>query len=223
MLPNTRRNYSSYVARFGAWVGDARSTLDLSVGSAWIQHLVDVEKFSYETQKVALNALVFFYRDVCGMPPEDVILKVKLRKSNPRTPVVLSRGEVVQVLAEMEGRFGVCARLQYGTGMRISELMGLRIKDLDWTRDQVQIRGGKGDKDRVTMLPASLKAELLVSGTDIRTLQELLGHDGVSTTMRYTHVAQNIGAAGVRSPLDLLDRPDGPPSTGPSATSPVDL
>ncbi len=161
LLPKTRKNYSSYVARFGAWDGDARATLDLSVGPAWLQQLVDVEKLSYQTQKVALNSLVFFYRDVCGMPPEKVILLVKLRKTNPRIPVVLSRGEVLQVLAEMQGRFEVYARLQYGTGMRISELMALRLKDFDWERNQLQIHGGKGDKDRITMLPGSIKTDLL--------------------------------------------------------------
>ena len=135
--------------------------MDLTNGSAWLQHLVDVEKLSFSTQKCALNALVFFYRDVCRMPPEEVVLGVKMQKTNSRIPVVMSRDEVIRVIAKMQGTFQVYARLQYGTGLRIAELLALRIKDLDWDRNQVVIRGGKGDKDRVTMLPRSLKQDLL--------------------------------------------------------------
>ena len=300
---NTRRRYAGCVARFGAWVGSARAALDLDRACGWLTHLVEVEGQSFSSQKSALNALVFFYRDVCGMEPDQIDLRVKLRKGQPRVPVVMSRKEVADVTGRMEGRAGVLARLQYGAGLRISELVSLRVKDIDWERDQVVVRAGKGDKDRVTVLPSGLKADLMAlrdearevyerdraageagvkmptaldlkypgagvswrwfwlfpshklsqdpdcgtmrrhhlhpetyrralvravgaaeiekrvtphvlrhcfathlleSGTDIRTLQELLGHDDVRTTERYTHVAQGIGGACVRSPLDGL-------------------
>src|SRR5437773_1464435 len=98
------------------------------------------------------------------------------------------------------------ARLLYGTGMRLMECVRLRVKDLLFEENQIVVRDGKGFKDRVTMLPSSVKAELathlLEAGYDIRTVQELLGHQDVSTTMIYTHVMQKPGL-GVRSPLDL--------------------
>ena len=233
----------------------------------------------------------------------EVDLRVTLKKTEAKAPVVMSREEVSRVIDQLGGVYQLAARLQYGTGLRISELLGLRAKDIDWGRDQVVVRQGKGGKDRLTMLPREVKEELralqnqgrpvherdraegvagvklpnalarkypsaplswewfwlfpshklsrdpscgtlrrhhlhaetyrrslkkaveaagieklvtphvlrhsfathlLESGTDIRTIQELLGHEDVRTTERYTHVAQGVGGTGVRSPLDEL-------------------
>ena len=96
---NTRRRYAGCMARFGAWVGGARAALDVGRGTAWLAHLVEVEELSFSSQKVALNALVFFYRDVCGKDPEEIDLQVKLRKTGERIPVVMSRDEVASVIS----------------------------------------------------------------------------------------------------------------------------
>ena len=90
------------------------------------------------------------------------------RKKLPRVceaePVVLSKEETQRVFERLEaaeGRYGLPARLQYGAGLRLSELVRLRIKDVDLVRGTVTVRGGKGDKDRVTVLPLSLREELM--------------------------------------------------------------
>ncbi len=223
-------------------------------------------------------------------------------KRPKRVPEVLSREEVRRVLDGMSGTHQLMARLLYGTGMRLMECVRLRVKDVDFDRNEIAVRGGKGAKDRRTMLPQSLKAppvehlrrvkllyeedrrndspgvelpgglerkypragqewpwqwvfparglsrdprsgvvrrhhvledglqravkaaarlaqtgkrvnrhifrhsfatHLLESGYDIRTVQELLGHSHVSTTMVYTHVL-NRGGLGVRSAIDLV-------------------
>jgi len=256
---------------------------------------------SVSTHRQALSALVFLYQQVLGLDlPWLAAVGRPARK--PRLPVVLSTDEVRAVLGLLEGGHGLLARLLYGTGLRITEALQLRVKDLDVDRLTLVVRAGKGGKDRVVMLPATLvtplreqlqrarwlwegdgrsgrggvqlpdalarkypRAELswawfwvfpqpdlsvcprtgvvrrhhlvdqtfqrafkravdragiqrpatphtlrhsfathlLQSGTDIRTVQSLLGHSDVSTTMVYTHVLQ-VAAGAVRSPLDAL-------------------
>lgn len=266
---------------------------------AFLAYLVTERNVAPSTQNQALHSILFLYREVLQieLPP---LGDLQPAKKPAKLPVVFTQEEVQRILSQMEGRKLLMASLLYGTGMRLTELLRLRVKDIDFQQNQITIREGKGSKDRVTMLPLSLKeslrehlkkvkqahdvdllegfgnvelpfaldkkypqadkewkwqyvfpapkrsidprsgierrhhldqsvlqkvmkeamrkagntkhgschtlrhsfaTHLLESGYDIRTVQELLGHEDVSTTMIYTHVL-NRGGLGVRSPLD---------------------
>jgi integron integrase len=131
---------------------------------------VDGKGASYSTQKVVLNALVFFYKAVCGM--DEVDLGVRLRKTEKRIPVVLDVPEVVRVFDELNEKYNLMARIQYGGGLRLMELVRLRVKDVDENRGIVTVRCGKGDKDRTTVLPESLRKEVAERKIELRKLFE---------------------------------------------------
>jgi integron integrase len=254
------------------------------------------------------------HKHVCGV--EEPVFEVKLRKTGTRVPVVLSKQETQRVFEQLEsadGRYGLAARLQYGAGLRLMELVRLRVKDVDVGRGTVTVRCGKGDKDRVTVLPKSLREEvakqverarevwrgdrdaglagvwlpgalarkfrraaesfewfwlfparqasvdpecglrrrhhlhdqvyneaikraaaavgiekrvtshalrhsfathLLEGGADLRTIQELLGHEDITTTEIYLHVATGANGLGVESPLDDMGWLEEPGSAG---------
>jgi integron integrase len=112
-------------------------------------------KVAASTQNQALAALLFLYRQVLGieLPWMDGMVRAK---RSLRVPTVLSREEITRMLARMDGRAWLLASLLYGTGMRLMEALRLRIKDVDFGRNEITIRDGKGGKDRRTMLPRSL-------------------------------------------------------------------
>jgi integron integrase len=111
------------------------------------------------TQNQALSALLFLYREVLeqDLPWLDGVVRAK---RTARLPVVLSRDEVKAVIRQLQGTPRLMAMLLYGSGLRLLECARLRVKDVDFASNQLVVRGGKGDKDRVTMLPAAVKAEL---------------------------------------------------------------
>ena len=124
------------------------------------------EKQSFSSQKQALNALVFFFREVCDH--EDVDLQVKLRKTPKRIPVVPNFREIVAILGRLEPTHRLMAEVQYGSGLRLMELTRLRIKDVDLEQRQITVRAGKGDADRVTVLPEGLVEKIKRHKEEIR-------------------------------------------------------
>jgi integrase len=111
------------------------------------------------TQNQALAALLFLYRDVLGRELGPLPEATRARRPK-RLPVVLSRAEARTLLAELAGIEQLVALLLYGGGLRLLEALRLRVKDLDFERHEILVRGGKGDRDRRTMLPATAAADL---------------------------------------------------------------
>jgi len=111
------------------------------------------------TQNQAKSALLFLYKEVlqCEMP---WLEGIESAKRPARLPVVLTEAEVRRLLAETSGTSGLVLRLLYGTGMRVLEGLRLRVKDVGFERREIIVRDGKGARDRVTMLPASLISDL---------------------------------------------------------------
>ena len=267
--------------------------------SEFLSYLVMQRHVSINTQQQALSALVFLYRNV--LQREELIINEWSYSKRPKKlPVVFSRNEAELVLSHLKGTPLLISQLMYGAGLRLMEAIRVRVKDVDFNRNEITVREGKGGKDRITVLPQkavpalkkhiehstslhhkalaenvchvhmpgalakkypnagkelawqfifasnqlshdprsgkigrhhinerhiqrSVKAaiykagihkhaschtfrhsfatHLLETGYDIRTVQELLGHANVNTTMIYTHVL-NRGGKGVKSPID---------------------
>lgn len=128
---------------------------------AFLTHLAADRGLAVSTHRQALSGLLFLYGQVLEMQlpwMQEIGRPVPKR----RLPVVLSADEVVSILDQMTGEHQLLARLLYGTGMRISEAVGLRVKDVDFSHRAIYVRQGKGGKDRVVMLPASLVPGLRV-------------------------------------------------------------
>ena len=123
--------------------------------TAFLASLATQRNVAAATQNQALAALLFLYRRVLDieLPWLDGVPRAKRGR---QLPTVLTRDEVARVLQQMSGVHALMARLHYGTGMRLMECLRLRVKDVELERREIVIRQGKGAKDRVTMLPATL-------------------------------------------------------------------
>ena len=166
--------YVGWIKRFIRFCG-TRHPRELGPAdvSRFLTHLAVEGKVTASTQNQALSAIVFLYRDVLAMPVGWLNGLVRAKRST-RVPVVLTKHEVRRVLAQLKGRGAVAlvAGVLYGTGMRLLEGLQLRVKDIDFATNEIVVRGGKGDRDRVTMLPERLKGPLLKHLAAVRTQHE---------------------------------------------------
>lgn len=141
--------------------------------SRFLGDLAERQKVAASTQNQALNALVFMYREVVGREPGEFESFARAKRPK-RLPVVLSREETRALLEKLEGTQRLIGQFLYGTGMRLLEGLRVRVKDIDFARGQVLVRGGKGDKDRATMLPERLREGLQAH---LHRVRELHGRD----------------------------------------------
>ena len=161
--PRTEEAYVQWVRRFVRFA-ELKHPRELGAVevTAFLTHLAVERRVSASTQNQALSAITFLYREVLDAPVG--WLNALVRAKRPaRVPVVLTRDEVRRVLVRLRDRGvpGLVVAVLYGTGMRLLEVMRLRVKDVDFAANQIVVRGGKGDRDRVTMLPERLKGPLL--------------------------------------------------------------
>jgi integron integrase len=160
MSLRTEEAYWGWVVRLVRFFNAKIHPRDLSGGQLgeFLSHLANVGKVAASTQNQALNALMFLYREVLHL--ERAVADFERVRRPARLPEVLSQAEVKRVLAAVSPEHQLPLQLLYGTGMRLMELLRLRVKDVDFERSQIIIHGGKGDKDRTTMLPDKVKPEL---------------------------------------------------------------
>ena len=149
----TEEQYVDWIRRFILYSGKRHpGGMSAPEVSRFLTHLAVERGVSASTQNQALAAILFLYRHVLEIDlpwVEDVV-----RARTPqRLPVVLSRSEVQALIARMDGVFHLIAQLLYGSGLRLMEGLRLRVKDVDFEYSQIVVRDGKGQKDRVTMLP----------------------------------------------------------------------
>jgi len=298
----TEASYISWIKRYILY-HNKRHPKDMGKKEveAFLTHLAVDLNVASSTQNQAFNALLFLYREFLKIDLGDKINAVRAKKPR-RLPTVMTEAETSRVIGAMTGVHKLMAMLLYGSGLRTMECIRLRVKDIGFEENQLFVRDGKGEKDRITVLPQNVKGllnehlervkmvhqadlakgygsvylpyalerkypnasrewgwqyvfpakslskdprseavrrhhmhestlhkavknavrlagvnkqvschtfrhsfatHLLEDGYDIRTVQELLGHEDVSTTMIYTHVL-NKGGMAVRSPLEKL-------------------
>jgi integron integrase len=158
--PKTEESYVHWIKRF-IFFHNKRHPAEMAEAeiARFLSTLATEAKVSGSTQNQALNAVLFLYHQVLGKEIGYVNGVVRAKKA-PRLPVVLTRGEVQNLLQHLSGPEKLMATLLYGAGLRLMECCRLRVKDIDFSKNQIVVRGGKGDKDRYTMLPAAIKGPL---------------------------------------------------------------
>jgi integron integrase len=172
---HTEKSYLRWIERYirhsarrrGRWVHPR--DLDETDAEAFLNYLANDRAVAASTQTQALSALLFLYDAVLGSPLGRMHDLVRVKKP-ARLPTVLSRDEMSDLLGHLGGVSGLVGRLLYGAGLRLSGALRLRVKDLDFERRQLTVRGGKGDKDRPTILPDVLVVPLRTQLDLVRTL-----------------------------------------------------
>ena len=168
----TEQAYLDWIRRFVRFHG-RRHPRDMGKAEveAFLSHLAVNRNVAASTQNQALSALLFLYRDVLEIELP-WLENVSRAKKPTRLPVVLTREDVDQVLARLDGIRWLKAGLLYGSGLRLMECLRLRVQDVDCEKRQISVRGAKGGKDRITLLPESLIEPITRQITRVRAMHE---------------------------------------------------
>ncbi len=221
----TEQTYCSWVKRFCLFHRDEhrrpRHPRDLGAAevTAFLAHLATERNVAASTQNQALNALVFLYKTVLGVELGDFGDLPRARRRR-KLPVVLSRREVERVLSHLSSWHRLFVALLYGSGLRLTEGLRLRVKDLDFDLRQIVVRQGKGRKDRVTVLPTPIEGTLREQVERVRLLHRRDLGDGCGAVhlpqalaKKYPSLPQELGwqylfpsAHRSRDPRDGVER-----------------
>ena len=158
---STEKTYFQWILRYIHHFGGKTHPRQLNERhiERFLSHLAMHDNVSASTQRQALNALVFLYRDVLLIQLDRKIAHIR-SKRKPNIPTVLTKDETLRLLGRMNGVHALMAKLLYGGGLRLMECIRLRIKDVDFGNRNIIIRKGKGNKDRSTILPKNIFHEL---------------------------------------------------------------
>ena len=141
--------------------------------NAFITYLVNRKTISASTQNQAISAILFLYRNVLNLQLDETAL-IPIRPTKPkRIPTVLSKDEAKIVIGRMSGVYKLMTQIMYGSGLRLMEVMRLRIKDLDFANRQIIVRDGKGENDRITMFPDVLLEPLRLHLKQVKAQHDL--------------------------------------------------
>ena len=122
--------------------------------NAYLSHLANHENVASSTQNQALSAILFLYNHVLHIELSRENLAYSRSRKRKYVPTVLSKDEVQAVIAKMKGDYRLMAQIMYGSGLRLMEVLRLRVKDIDFANQQIIVRDGKGGDDRLTLLPS---------------------------------------------------------------------
>ncbi len=195
----TEQTYCHWIRRF-IFFHSKQHPKDMGVPEieAFLTDLGVRRDCSINTQKIALNALVYLYKRFLGVDIED--LNFSGAKIQRRLPVVYSRQEIQLIVATLTDPYQLMVQLMYGTGMRKAELLSLRVKDIDFSSNNIYIRLGKGGKDRTTMLPQGLVQKLRGQIARVEILHQRDLHNGFgevympdALARKYPSAARELG------------------------------
>jgi integron integrase len=193
--PRTVQTYARWVIAYVRFHGNQHpAALPPSAVRDFLSNLAQEKRVAASTQNQALAALQFLYRDVLEQPLP-AVAGIAPAKRPHVMPNVLSRAAVAQVLGAMNGTCWLMASLLYGAGLRLMECCTLRVKDVDLDRGEIRVRRGKGGRDRVTMVPASLVGPLRQQLRAVQTeMQRRAGRGGGYVSLPLAPGAKAMGA-----------------------------
>ena len=157
----TEQAYCDWIVRYIKFHGTKRHPQDMGKTEidTFLSHMATHGHVAAATQRQAFNAIIFLYRHVLDKSIEGQIEPVRAKK-HARPPVVMSKNEVQRVFSQMQGMHLLMAKMLYGCGLRLMECIRLRIQDMELERSMVYVRAAKGGKDRTSLFPASIQADM---------------------------------------------------------------